>query len=117
MDGIEQKEPQMHISLEGWDIQAAASAEWMPWGTKGNARAKILGSADGYMVTYVEADPGYEGDPHVHGYPEFFYLVEGSLRNQGREMTAGDGYAAAANSTHADFATDTGATYIVIFKI
>ena len=33
------------------------------------------------------------------------------------EMTAGDGYAAAAGSTHADFATDTGATYLVIFKI
>jgi quercetin dioxygenase-like cupin family protein len=107
----------MDISLEGWDIQTAQSADWVPWGPKGNARAKILGSADGYMVTYVQADAGYEGDPHVHGHPEFFYLLEGSVRNQGREMSAGDGYAAAANSTHADFATDTGATYIVIFRI
>jgi hypothetical protein len=71
----------MDISLEGWDIEAAHAAEWMPWGTKGNARAKILGSADGYMVTYVEADPGYEGDPHVHGHPEFFYLVDGTITN------------------------------------
>ena len=79
----------MDISLEGWDIQAAESVEWVPWGTKGNARAKILGSADSYMVAYVQADPGYEGDPHVHGHPEFFYLVEGTVRNQGREMVAG----------------------------
>jgi len=107
----------MDISLEGWDIQAAESVEWVPWGTKGNARAKILGSADGYMVAYVQADPGYEGDPHVHGHPEFFYLVEGTVRNQGREMVAGDGYAAGTNSSHTDFETDTGATYIVIFKI
>jgi mannose-6-phosphate isomerase-like protein (cupin superfamily) len=107
----------MDISLEGWDIQAAESVEWVPWGTMGNARAKILGSADGYMVAYVQADPGYEGDPHVHGHPEFFFLVEGTVRNQGREMVAGDGYAAGTNSSHTDFATDTGATYIVIFKI
>ena len=44
-------------------------------------------------------------------------MVAGTLRNQGQEMTAGDGYAAAAGSSHTDFATDTGATYIVVFKI
>jgi hypothetical protein len=32
-------------------------------------------------------------------------------------MKPGDGYAAAAGSTHADFETGTGATYIVIFKL
>ena len=45
------------------------------------------------------------------------YVVEGTLRNQGQQMKAGDGYAAAAGSTHTDFETETGATYIVIFKI
>ena len=44
-------------------------------------------------------------------------MIEGTLRNQGQEMSAGDGYAAAAGSTHTDFETDTGAKYIVIFKI
>ena len=107
----------MDISLEGWDINLGDSAEWVPWGTRGDAKAKILGSADGYMVAFVQADAGYSGDPHEHGFAEFFYLVDGTVRNQGRAMSAGDGYAAAAGSTHADFATDTGATYIVIFKI
>jgi len=44
-------------------------------------------------------------------------VIEGTLRNQGKAMSVGDGYAAAAGSTHTDFATDSGATYIVIFKI
>jgi quercetin dioxygenase-like cupin family protein len=106
------------ISLDGWDIVSADSAEWMPWtGSAGEARAKILGSADGYTVVLVEAQPGYRGNPHEHGYAEFSYVVAGTLRNQGREMKAGDGYAAAAGSTHTDFATDTGATYVVIFKL
>jgi quercetin dioxygenase-like cupin family protein len=106
------------ISLEGWDIVRADDAEWMPWtGDAGEARAKILGSADGYTVVLVEAQPGYRGSPHVHEHAEFNHVVSGTLRNQGQEMSAGDGYAAAAGSTHTDFATDTGATYVVIFKL
>ena len=105
------------IDLTGWTIVRSGDAEWMPWGTRGDARAKMLGNADGHLVMLVEAQPGYQGDPHVHDYPEFFYLIEGTLRNQGQVMRTGDGYAAAAGSTHTNFATDTGATYIVIFKI
>ena len=106
------------ISLDGWDITSSADADWMPWtGAAGEARAKILGSADGYTVVLVEAQPGYQGNPHVHEHAEFNYVVSGTLRNQGREMVAGDGYAAAAGSSHTDFATDTGATYVVAFKL
>ena len=44
------------ISLEGWDIKQAGAEDWMPWsGSAGEARAKILGVADGYYVTLVEA--------------------------------------------------------------
>jgi quercetin dioxygenase-like cupin family protein len=106
------------ITLDGWDIEHADSTEWMPWvGAAGEARAKILGSADGYTVVLVEAQPGYEGSPHEHAHAEFNYVISGSLRNQGTQMVAGDGYAAAAGSTHTDFVTDEGATYLVIFKL
>jgi quercetin dioxygenase-like cupin family protein len=108
----------MVVSLEGWDIVRGDDAEWMPWtGSAGEARARILGTADGYAVVLVEAKPGYQGDPHVHTYAEFNYVVDGTVRNQGLEMKAGDGYAAAAGSSHDDFATDSGATYLVIFKL
>jgi quercetin dioxygenase-like cupin family protein len=108
----------MDISLEGWDMVDAATAEWMPWvGAAGEARAKMLGSADGYVVVLVEAQPGYQGNPHEHAYAEFEYIVSGSVRNQGRELHAGDGYAAAAGSSHSDFFTETGATYVVVFRI
>jgi hypothetical protein len=53
----------------------------------------------------------------VHANPEFSYVVEGTVRNQGQEMKAGDGYAAATGSSHDDFATESGATYLVIFKV
>jgi quercetin dioxygenase-like cupin family protein len=106
------------ISLDGWDIRRFDETEWGPWsGSAGEAKAKILGSGDGYSVALVDAEPGYRGSPHVHEHAEFFTLLEGTVRNQGTELTKGDAYVAAAGSTHTDFATDTGARYVVIFKL
>jgi quercetin dioxygenase-like cupin family protein len=108
----------MDLSLEGWNIVAADDSEWFPWvGSAGEARARLLGAADGYSVMLVEAQPGYRGNPHEHTHPEFNYVVAGTVRNQGVEMKAGDGYAAGAGSRHQSFETDTGATYVVIFKL
>ena len=55
----------MDISLDGWDIERFDDAEWVSWGSGGNARAKVLGAADGYTVALVEAEPGYHGDSHA----------------------------------------------------
>ncbi len=107
----------MDISLEGWDIGSFDAVEWAAWGSGGNARAKVLASADGFFVALVEAQAGYTGDPHRHDHAEFLYVVDGTLRTQGREMVAGDAYAAAPGSTHDDFATDSGATYLSIFRL
>ena len=106
------------ISLDGWDIHKFDQTDWGPWsGESGDAQAKIMGVGDGYYVALVEAKAGYRGTPHEHTNAEFFYLVDGEVQNQGQQMTTGDGYVAAAGSTHTDFATDTGATYVVIFKL
>jgi hypothetical protein len=51
----------------------------------------------------VEADEGYRGDPHLHANTEFLFVVEGTLRNQGRTMTRHDGYIASIGSSHDDF--------------
>ena len=106
------------ISLEGWNIVHGESAEWMPWtGSAGEARAKILGAGDGYTAVLVEAKAGYRGNPHVHDNAEFNHVVSGVIRNQGERMTAGDGYIAAAGSSHTDFEVESDATYLVIFKL
>lgn len=103
--------------LFGWDIGRFTGISWAPWGSRGDARAKVLATGGGYFMALVEAQPGYRGDPHLHENPEFLFVVEGTIRNQGVEMTAGDAYAASAGSSHTDFATDTGATYLSIFKL
>jgi hypothetical protein len=104
-------------SLDGWDITRAAEVDWMPWGEHGDARAKILGSADGYLVAFIEAEAGYQGSPHEHAHAEFLFVVDGQLRNQGQTMVRGDGYAAAAGSVHTDFEAEARSTYLIIFKL
>ena len=104
-------------ALAGWNIVRAADVEWAPWGGTGNARAKVLGTADGYYVTLVEAEAGYRGDPHEHTNAEFFYLLDGTIRNQGQVITAGDGYAAATGSTHTDFVVESAARYLIVFRL
>jgi hypothetical protein len=113
---METSNPHTDLSLEGWDINRAVEVEWIPWG-EGGARAKVLGAADGYVIALVEADAGYRGTPHEHANAEFFYLIDGSVTNQGTAMTAGDGYAAAAGSRHDDFRADTPARYLSVFKL
>ena len=108
----------MEISLDGWDIKRFDQEEWVPWGgASGDARAKVLGVADGFYLALIEAQPGYRGVPHEHKHPEFLSVIDGEVRNQGQPMTRGDGYAAAPGSTHSDFGTDTGASYVLVFKL
>ncbi|HEX5616015.1 MAG TPA: cupin domain-containing protein [Acidimicrobiia bacterium] len=107
----------MEHSLEGWNIGHVDEVPWGPWGSTGNARAKVLTSGDGFMFALVEAEPGYAGDPHEHAHPEFLYVIDGTLRTQDRHMGPGDAYIAAPGSVHTDFVTETGATYLSIFKL
>jgi hypothetical protein len=108
----------MEHVLDGWDIGRNAQHDWTAWGgTTGTARAKVLAVADDHYLTLVEADPGYAGDPHQHLHPEFLYVIDGHVRTQGVQLEAGDGYAAAAGSMHTDFGTDTGATYVLTFRL
>jgi quercetin dioxygenase-like cupin family protein len=107
----------MEHSLTGWDIADAAAVQWAPWGSRRAAKAKLIASADGYNVVLVVAEPGYETDPHVHGYPEFMYVLDGEVQVQGQLLGSGDAYAAAAGSVHTELRTDSGAMYLSIFKL
>jgi quercetin dioxygenase-like cupin family protein len=104
-------------TLDRWDIRHADDAPWLPWGAGETAKAKVLGEADGYTVTLIEAEAGYSGSPHEHTHAEFFYLLEGEIRNQGQTMKAGDGYAAGAGSIHSDFEVVAPSRYLIVWRL
>ena len=107
----------MTSSLEGWKIHRDEHVGWAPWGSDGKARSKLLGDFDGYYVAVVNASAGHRGDVHVHTHAECLYVVDGIVQSQGTELTAGDGYVASPGSSHDDFGTLSGATYLSIFKL
>jgi hypothetical protein len=107
----------MTFSLDGWSIGRFDDVEWSPWGSSGDARAKVLADGDGYHLALVEAEAGYAGDPHEHGHTEFLYVVDGSLLSQGQELRRGDAYVASTGSSHDQFEAPEGATYLSIFKL
>ena len=107
----------MEHALDGWDIGHADDKDWVPWGSTGDAKAKVLATGDGYYVVLVHADSGYTGETHEHAYSEFSYVLDGGFRTQGQTMGAGDAYVAAPGSVHTDFTTESGATYLSIFKL
>jgi quercetin dioxygenase-like cupin family protein len=103
--------------MTGWDIGGFDHSDWIPWDNGDRARAKVLAVADGFHVALIEASAGNRGGPHEHDHPEVLYVVTGTLRTEGKTMKAGDAYAASPGSTHTDFAVDSGATYLLVFKI
>ncbi len=104
-------------SLQGWSNTRGTEAEWTPWGDDGNARAELLGTADGYVLASVDAHAGYRGTPHQHAHAEFLFVVNGTIRRQGETLTTGDGYAAGVGSTHDAFETLALSTYPSIFRL
>ena len=107
----------MTDQLRGWHIRHAPEEPWIPWGASGDARAKLLGEGDGYVVALVEASAGYVGGAHEHPHTEFLYVVDGHLRCQGRRLSSGSACIASAGSVHDDFEALSDATFLSIFKL
>jgi hypothetical protein len=40
----------MELSLDGWSIGRADDVEWTSWGSRGDAKAKVLKAGDGYAA-------------------------------------------------------------------
>jgi quercetin dioxygenase-like cupin family protein len=107
----------VRCSTEGWSLARFDAVEWSPWGSTGEARAKILTDGDGCYVSLVEAEPGYPGDAHEHAFTEFLIVVDGALQTQRETLSKGSASVAAAGSRHDEFAAPDGATYLSIFEL
>jgi quercetin dioxygenase-like cupin family protein len=108
----------MEHDLTGWDIHHGNETDWVPWGGDGApARAKLLGTGDGYALVLVEAEAGYTGAPHQHTAAEVSFVLQGTVEHQGVTLRGGDGYIAAAGSSHTGFTAVTDATYVIAFSL
>jgi quercetin dioxygenase-like cupin family protein len=105
------------VNSQGWSFGFADEAEWVPWGSAGVARGRMLSAGDGYLTVEVDAPAGYRGDPHVHPAAEFVYVLAGRVRSQGVELGPGDSYTASAGSRHDEFEVLDDARYVITFSL
>jgi hypothetical protein len=93
--------------MDGWKIVRAEDSECLPWnGPAGEARAKTLGTADGWVTSCAHAHV-----PPVQLRRGRLGTQRGSTAVRGRRLRRGRRF------EPDDFATDTDAAYIVIFRI
>ena len=41
----------MTFAMDGWSIGRFDDVDWFPWGSSGNARAKVLANGDGSLLS------------------------------------------------------------------
>lgn len=76
---------------------------------------KDLGSSDGQAMHLVRFEPGARFPRHKHAGPEFICVIEGEVVQQGERLGSGCAGIAPAGTEEGDFASETGATFLIVF--
>lgn len=90
----------------------------MPWRRSQFADGvfvKDLGTSDGQSMQLVRFEAGVHFPWHRHAGPEFIYVLEGEVTQRGRKLGPGDAGIAPANTEEADFLSETGATFLLVY--
>jgi quercetin dioxygenase-like cupin family protein len=94
-----------------------ANTNEMDWQVLENGQMiKLIGTAEGNGFILPKVPPGCIGPPHQHKGLEYLYVIEGSVVSNGTLLEAGHGYIAESGTDHHEFSSETGATFIVVFK-
>ncbi len=95
-----------------------ANSHEMPWRKSDFAdgvHVKDLGQSDGQAMQLVRFDAGTRFPRHSHAGPEFVYVLSGEVIQQGRRLAAGWAGIAPAGTEEDDFASESGATFLIVY--
>jgi len=100
---------------EGFRFLRPAEGEWSE-GLHPGTRFQVLASSvrRNYMMLYIEIAPGAGYPPHDHSGDEEFFIVQGDLVTEGRQLKAGDFVHAGAGSHHHDLMSPGGCQAILL---
>jgi len=96
-------------------MRAADTIPWRPSTFAAGVFVKDLGSSDGQAMQLVRFEPGARFPRHEHVGPEFIYILQGEVIQQGRRLGPGCAAVAPADTTEDDFASETGATFLIVY--
>jgi hypothetical protein len=94
-------------------------AEATPWRASTFApgvAVKDLGRANGRAMQLVHCPPGTVFPVHRHEGPEFVYILEGELLQNGQRLGRGWASVSAAGTVDADVRSDTGCVFLLVYS-
>jgi anti-sigma factor ChrR (cupin superfamily) len=102
--------------MNGYRFLDSKNIEWRKSTFATGVEVKDLGSADGRSMQLVRFAPGTSFPLHTHKGPEFIYLLEGEVYQQGQRLLVGWSAVAAAGTTDDNFHSLTGCVFLTVYS-
>jgi anti-sigma factor ChrR (cupin superfamily) len=102
--------------MTDFQITDSNSIPWRKSSFAAGVEVKDLGTADGRAMQLVRFAPGTSFPLHVHGGPEFVFLLEGEAYENDRPLQPGWALVAAAGTTHENFHSPSGCVFLTVYS-
>jgi anti-sigma factor ChrR (cupin superfamily) len=89
----------------------------LPWRAStfaAGVSVKDVAIADGLELQIVRFDPGARLPVHTHELPEFIFILEGELLQNGRRLGPGWASVSSAGSVDSDVRSESGCTFLLV---
>ena len=87
---------------------------WQPSRMTAGVQVKDVALTDGLELQIVRVEPGAGFPRHAHDSPEFIYILEGELVQNGRRLGRGWASVSGAGTVDEDVHSDTGCTFLLV---
>ncbi|HET7931601.1 MAG TPA: cupin domain-containing protein [Rhodanobacteraceae bacterium] len=94
-------------------VDVAAMA-WCASQMTARVEVKNVAETDGLELQVVRMQPGAAFPAHRHDSPEFIYILEGELVQNGERLAAGWASVSGAGTADRDVHTETGCTFLLV---
>lgn len=91
-----------------------AEVAWHPSEMTKGVQVKDIAVTDGVELQIVRLDPGAGFPRHRHDSPEFIYILEGELVQNGRRLQTGWASVSGSGTIDEDVHSDTGCTFLLV---
>ena len=91
-----------------------ADLPWRPSTFAAGVFVKDIATTSGWEMQIVRFEPGARFPRHTHERPEFVFILEGELVQDGRRLGPGWASVASAGSVDEDVHSDTGCTFVLV---
>lgn len=102
--------------MSGYQFTDSNTVPWRKSTVAEGVEVKDLGKANGREMQMVRFAPGASFPVHVHGGPEFVYLLEGEAFQQGQKLLPGWAAVAAAGTSDEAFYSETGCMFLLVYS-